>query len=62
MTQEEKCDETPEAICPRCGQPQPDLDGFGVVKCDHCDYCSHASATLDDANRLICNLCNKVLP
>ena len=32
MTTEEKSDETPEALCPRCRRWQPDLDGFGVLK------------------------------
>ena len=61
MTQEE-IDDLTQSRCPMCRRWQPDLDGFGVVKCDHCDYCEHPAATLDDANRLMCDLCHKVLP
>ena len=61
MTQDE-IDELTQSRCPKCKRWQPDLDGFGVLKCEACDYCSHASAFLDDANRLTCDLCHKVLP
>lgn len=38
-------DDIPESLCPKCLMWQADLDGFGVLKCIHCDYCSHPSAT-----------------
>ncbi len=31
--------------CPRCGAQQQDFDGFGVVHCPACGYCTHPSAT-----------------
>lgn len=39
-------DETPQTQCPKCRKWQDDYDGFGVLKCEHCDYCSHPSSTL----------------
>jgi hypothetical protein len=44
----------PQSQCPRCHAWQSDLDGFGVLKCDRCDYCSHASI---DGH--VCTLCNQ---
>jgi ssDNA-binding Zn-finger/Zn-ribbon topoisomerase 1 len=41
-------------ICPKCGAEQQDLDGFGVLHCPKCGYCSHASVTGD-----ICGLCGQ---
>ena len=44
------------SLCPSCGEVQEDLDGFGVLKCEHCDYCSHASI-----NGNVCGLCEQVV-
>lgn len=45
--------------CPQCGTQQEDLDGFGVLHCDYCGYCTHPSATgtghPDDP--LVCDMC-----
>lgn len=40
--------------CPQCGAEQEDHDGFGVLHCETCGYCAHASATGD-----ICDFCGK---
>lgn len=53
-------DQEPEAHlrvmleCPKCGAAQEDLDGFGVVACSACGYCTHPSRTGD-----ICGICGK---
>jgi hypothetical protein len=31
--------------CPKCDDEQPDMDGFGVLHCEHCGFCTHASIT-----------------
>ncbi len=38
-------EDMPESQCPKCRLWQTDWDGFGVLKCQHCDYCKHASIT-----------------
>lgn len=55
-------DDTPESMCPRCHAWQPDLDGFGVLKCDHCDYCQHPSTTPRPAGGWVCDLCSYTQP
>jgi hypothetical protein len=38
------CDfENPMMLCPRCEAPQPDYDGLGVLFCEACGFCEHAS-------------------
>jgi ribosomal protein L37AE/L43A len=45
--------EHPDLInCPKCGAEQEDLDGFGVLYCEACGFCTHASVNGD-----ICGLC-----
>jgi hypothetical protein len=51
----------PEADCPKCRQSQPDHDGFGVLKCIHCDYCSHPSADKDHHGLWRCGFCECLL-
>jgi hypothetical protein len=41
-------------LCPKCGAQQTDYDGFGVLKCEECDYCCHPSATNG-----VCGLCHR---
>lgn len=31
--------------CPQCKAPQEDHDGLGVLYCEACDYCTHASCS-----------------
>ena len=31
--------------CPRCKDEHEDDDGFGVLYCDKCGFCQHASLT-----------------
>lgn len=33
------------ADCPRCGFTHEDMDGFGVLACSECGYCSHPDIT-----------------
>lgn len=47
-------DEIPVVVCPRCGAKQRDADGFGVLFCAACNYCSHAS--VDGDTRNLCGL------
>ncbi len=46
----------PESICPRCKAPQDDPDGFGVLGCDKCDFCTHPSASGG-----VCDVCHRSL-
>lgn len=50
-------DETDMIECPKCGAEQEDFDGFGVLYCEKCGYCTHASV---DGN--VCGLCKKTMP
>jgi hypothetical protein len=43
--------------CSKCKAEQNDLDGFGVLYCEHCKYCAHASST--DGK---CDLCGVPQP
>lgn len=43
--------------CPQCGAEQEDHDGFGVVYCEACGYCTHPSLTGN-----ICDLCQATIP
>ena len=42
----------PVTVCPRCGHSEPDHDGFGMLYCDKCGYCEHASVNFG-----ICGFC-----
>lgn len=48
-------DDYPEMTCPKCGRESPDMDGFGLMFCVGCGYCTHASITDD-----VCNFCGSV--
>lgn len=43
-----------EMSCPECGKIQKDYDGFGVLYCPSCGYCTHSSITGN-----ICGFCKK---
>lgn len=45
-------DDVPTVRCPRCGIEQDNQDGFGVLHCANCGYCTHPSS----ANG-VCDLC-----
>jgi hypothetical protein len=47
-------DDLPIVRCPCCPATQTDYDGFGVLKCDECGWCSHASA-----QNGVCGLCGQ---
>lgn len=49
-------DDVPTAECPKCGWMQEDHDGFGVLHCFKCGYCTHAAV---DGN--VCSLCGSPL-
>lgn len=38
-------EEMPTMRCPRCGQLEPDMDGFGMLAHAPCGYCTHPSIT-----------------
>jgi Zn finger protein HypA/HybF involved in hydrogenase expression len=42
----------PTMTCPKCGKESEDLDGFGVLHCEACGYCTHDAI---DGDR--CSLC-----
>jgi len=44
----------PQARCPKCRTWQWDDDGFGVLMCAKCGYCTHPAATGN-----ICDWCGK---
>jgi len=41
--------------CPNCGNVSDDFDGFGVLACDACGFCTHPAITGD-----VCEICGKV--
>lgn len=41
--------------CPKCNAEQEDCDGFGVVFCERCGYCTHSSITGDE-----CDFCGAI--
>jgi ribosomal protein L37AE/L43A len=50
----------PMTGCPRCGRLTVDMDGFGVLHCIACGYCTHASQSGDEAGLFRCDFCGKV--
>ncbi len=38
-------EEYPEKACPECGVVSDDLDGFGVLICEYCGWCTHPAVT-----------------
>lgn len=45
-------DDMPKAVCPKCGAEQNDFDGFGIVYCPACKFCTHPSRDGD-----VCGIC-----
>jgi ribosomal protein L37AE/L43A len=48
----------PTMICPQCHIETIDYDGFGVLHCDNCGYCTHAAQSGDP---LKCDVCGEVM-
>ena len=48
--------------CPRCGAEQEDFDGFGVLYCESCKYCTHPSSDGDGKGNMVCGICGHVEP
>jgi hypothetical protein len=42
----------PEVSCPKCGQWETDMDGFGFLSCNVCGHCTHPCRTDGE-----CDLC-----
>lgn len=42
--------------CPSCGAEQEDLDGFGVVHCKACGFCTHISQHAEGSG-YVCDIC-----
>lgn len=42
----------PTMTCPKCSAVYDDHDGFGVLHCEKCGYCTHAVRTNG-----VCDLC-----
>lgn len=53
--------DVPRTQCPQCLAWQDDLDGFGVLHCLACGYCTHASTATDVFGNETCGLCKTVL-
>jgi len=50
------CGVYPLVACPHCGRSHMDKDGFGVLICEACGWCSHVSISGD-----VCGLCGKTV-
>jgi ribosomal protein L37AE/L43A len=48
--------------CPMCGAEQEDHDGFGVLFCPACKYCTHPSSDGDGNGNWVCGICGLVTP
>lgn len=48
--------EYPAATRPECHHEQTDYDGFGLLYCEHCGYCTHPSQSGDP---MTCDLCHQ---
>lgn len=44
----------PVMECPQCHKVEEDFDGFGVLCCDGCGYCTHSAIDGD-----VCSFCGK---
>jgi excisionase family DNA binding protein len=43
--------------CPKCGEDREDLDGFGVLACEKCGYCTHPHLDGDGRGSMVCVIC-----
>lgn len=44
--------------CPKCGQEFLDFDGLGVLYCEECGFCKHASQSEKDG-KWTCDYCGE---
>lgn len=52
----------PTAICPKCKVEQDDMDGFGILYCELCGYCTHPGSVMDEKDgHWYCDLCGEKL-
>jgi hypothetical protein len=51
----------PDVECPRCHLESEDADGFGLVFCPHCHYCTHPSCSADSNGQMRCDVCGDVV-
>ena len=49
----------PVMTCPQCGVEYKDFDGLGVLYCEKCGFCKHASLTMHENKRWRCDYCGK---
>lgn len=49
-------EEQPKMNCPQCDLEYEDFDGFGILHCEKCGYCVHASISGD-----VCDYCEKII-
>ena len=50
----------PIVLCPQCGAEHEDMDGFGVLHCSDCGFCTHASQDEYPDGRIVCGLCGRI--
>ena len=46
--------------CPKCGDAQPDHDGFGFFFCDKCKHCTHDSFSVNENSQSCCDFCGMI--
>lgn len=49
-------DAYPRVECPKCFVVRPDYDGFGLMYCDACQWCTHAAWT-GTGDTMTCEFC-----
>lgn len=54
-------DDYPTYTCPRCDRVRVDMDGFGLLACPDCGYCTHTSSSSDASGNMVCDLCGQVV-
>ena len=50
--------ELPVTVCPNCSRKALDYDGFGLIHCQRCDWCSHPTRSYKDG-LWICDICGQ---
>lgn len=49
--------------CPKCGDEQKDMDGFGFIACvnPECGHCKHVAASRKADGKWYCDICGAPL-